>query len=164
MVPHPLSRVQKLFYHSFFLLSTLFFIFFDVFFELAAFWVPPFQARVVVYHFPLPFVNSFFHFFKFHGQSSTSITRKARSPMLNAPQARDKKAIHSRGSAMNRPKSLSIPLSESPSILPRNVPQRVPYVLSRYFRQTISESSMFPQNIQWSNTKSPAHDHSSMLH
>ena len=60
MVPHPLSRVQKLFYHSFFLLSTLFFIFFDVFFELAAFRVPPFQARVVVYHFLLPFVNSFF--------------------------------------------------------------------------------------------------------
>ncbi len=60
MVPHPLSRVQKLFYHSFFSLSTLFFIFFDVFFELAAFRVPPFQARVVVYHFPLPFVNSFF--------------------------------------------------------------------------------------------------------
>ena len=60
MVPHPLSRVQKLFYHSFFSLSTLFFIFFDVFFELTAFWVPPFQARVVVYHFLLPFVNSFF--------------------------------------------------------------------------------------------------------
>ena len=73
MVPHPLSRVQKLFYHSFFSLSTLFFIFFDVFFELAAFRVPPFQARVVVYHFPLPFVNSFFkkYYFFIYGLSAS---------------------------------------------------------------------------------------------
>ena len=60
MVPHPLSRVQKLFYHSFLFLSTLFFIFFDVFFKLTASRVPPFQARCLVYHFSLLLSTPFF--------------------------------------------------------------------------------------------------------